>query len=84
MKMTQKTSSVNKIQSLPFYYAFLEQKVDKILDTYSKDEIMRMVAEIQNGTAQSTVNTITETGNSNVAFTMPTNEANPGGDNSYV
>jgi len=56
--------------------------VDKILDTYSKDEIMRMVAEIQNGTAQSTVNTITETGNSNIAFTMPTNET--GGDNSYV
>ena len=73
---------VNKTQFSPFHKLFLEQKVDKILDTYSKDEIMRMVAEIQNGTAQSTVNTITETGNSNIAFTMPTNET--AGDNSYV
>ncbi|CAG5113519.1 Oidioi.mRNA.OKI2018_I69.chr2.g7622.t1.cds [Oikopleura dioica] len=63
----------------------LEQKVDKILDTYSKDEIMRMVAEIQNGAAQSSVNTITETGNHNVAFTLPANDTIPvSGDNSYV
>ena len=59
--------------------------MDKILDTYSKDEIMRMVAEIQNGAAQSTVNTITETGNHNVAFTLPGNDSVPAArDNSYV
>ena len=46
---------------------------------------MRMVAEIQNGAAQSTVNTITETGNHNVAFTLPGNDTIPvSGDNSYV